>query len=60
MYVSELVKELESLPQDVWVDVMFPNDTSVYAIKGLELYNLSQGQQRAVIEIVDEVPLRAV
>lgn len=58
MYVSELNRQLGAFPQDVWVDVMFDDDSSLFDITGLELYTLSQGNQRLVITISENVPLR--
>ena len=60
MYVHELKAQLDKLPADVWVDVMFPDGSAVYTITGVELFKLAQGEQRAVIDIADDMPLRAV
>ncbi len=60
MYVSDLKAQLDTLPDDVWIDVMFSNDASLFNISDVELYNLSQGNQRVVIEITENAPLRAV
>lgn len=59
MYVSELASQLQAYPQGVWIDVMFDDDTSLYNITGLDLYTLSQGNERLVLTINEEVPLRS-
>lgn len=60
MYVADLIKELEQMPADLWVDVMFPEGTDVYTIAAIQRFELSQGNERVVIDIVADMPLRAV
>ena len=61
MTVADLKQRLSNYPDDVWVDVMFTDDGSnIYTIEGLELYTLAQGNQRVVIDISVDTPLRAV
>ena len=60
MYVHELIEQLEQMPPDLWVDVMFPDDMSVYTISEVSQLELSQGEGRVVIDIVDDVPMKVV
>jgi len=60
MIVSELITELQALPQDAWCDAMFPDDGSAYAITGVEPLTLSDGRVFCIVNIVDSTPLKAV
>ena len=60
MYVAELKEKLDEMPGDLWVDVMFPDGAEVYAITGVERFQLSQGNERVIIDIVDDIPLKTV
>lgn len=60
MYVHELQKELEKLNGDIWIDAMFPDGSTVYAITGATQFELNDGRMVAVLDIVDDTPLRAV
>ncbi len=60
MYVHELRKELEKVDGDVWIDAMFPDGSTVYAITAVSQFDLNDGRTVAVIDIVDDTPLRAV
>jgi hypothetical protein len=60
MYVQELQTKLKDMPADCWVDVMFTDGSECYQIGNVSLIELSQGEQRVIVDIVNEVPLRAV
>lgn len=60
MVVSELIAELNKLPQDAWVDAMFPNDSNAYAVVGADSFDINGGTTIAVIDIVNDTPLVAV
>lgn len=60
MQVKELVEILETMPQDAWIDVMFPNDMGVYNIVNVERFTLNQGGERVIFDISGDVPLKAV
>jgi len=52
MVVSELITELEKLPQDAWLDAMFPNTADAYAVVGVDSITLSDGRVIGIIDIV--------
>lgn len=60
MVVSELITELQALPQDAWCDAMFPDGSDAYAIAGVEQLALSDGRVFCIVNIVDTTPLKAV
>lgn len=60
MIVKELISKLQTLPQDAWLDAMFPDDGAAYAVRGVSTLEVKDGRTIAIVEIVDEVPLRAV
>lgn len=60
MVVSELITELQALPQDAWCDAMFPNDGSAFAVAGVETLTLPDGRVFCIVQIVDDTPLMAV
>jgi hypothetical protein len=60
MYVGELREQLGTYGNDVWVDVMFPDDMNVYTIAGLTQFELHDGNLRVVIDITGDAPLKAV
>jgi hypothetical protein len=60
MTVAELLKELEAMPGTANVDAMFPQGNGAYAVTGVELMELRDGRQFVILDIVDQVPLRAV
>jgi hypothetical protein len=60
MTVAELMKQLEAMPSDAWVDAMFPTGSDAYGVTGVELMQLRDGRNFCIIEIVASAPLRAV
>lgn len=60
MYVGELQTKLAEYGKDVWVDVMFANDSNVYTIVDISQFTLSDGNLRVVIDIAGDMPLKAV
>lgn len=60
MYVHELKQQLDAMPQDAWCEVMFADGTECYQLGRIETIELSQGETRVIIDIVNEVPLQAV
>lgn len=60
MVVSELVSQLQALPQDAWVDAMFPNDSNAFAVVGVDSFQLKDGRTIVVLDITDTNPLVAV
>ena len=52
MVVSELITELEKLPQDAWLDAMFEDGgADAYAVVGVDSISLSDGRTIAVLDI---------
>ena len=41
MTKNELVKAMDGIDGEAWIDVMFPNDPNAYAITGAEQFELS-------------------
>lgn len=60
MEVRELITELQTLPQDAWVDASFGTGSAAFAVTGAEALQLPDGRVLAVISMVDGVPLVAV
>jgi hypothetical protein len=60
MTVAELMEQLERMPPDSHVDVMFHTGNDCYQINCLDLLELRNGRKIVVVEITDDVPLRAV
>lgn len=60
MYVGELRDKLGEYGSDVWVDVMFAEDSNVYTIVDVSQFTLSDGNLRVVIDIAGDMPLKAV
>lgn len=60
MVVSELVTQLSALPQDAWVDAMFPTGSDAYTVTGVELLTTADGRQFCILDIEANAPLRAV
>ena len=60
MVVSELITELQGLPQDAWCDALFPNGEAAFTVAGVETLELPDGRVYAIVNIIDEVPLQAV
>lgn len=53
MVVSELITELEKLPQDAWLDAMFPDGGDAFAVTGVDALTLNDGRVIAVVDITD-------
>ena len=53
MVVSELIAELERLPQDAWLDAMFPDGSDAFAVVGVDTVTLPDGRVIAIIDITD-------
>jgi len=53
MQVSELISQLEALPQDVQVDAMFTDDSGAYGVVGTSTISLPDGRVVAVVDIED-------
>jgi hypothetical protein len=53
MVVGELITELQSLPQDAWLDAMFPNDSNAFAVTGVDSITLADGRVIVVLDITD-------
>jgi hypothetical protein len=53
MVVSELITELQGLPQDAWVDAMFPEGGDAYAVIGVDTVTLNGGRVVAIVDITD-------
>jgi len=53
MVVSELIRELERLPQDAWLDAMFPNGSDAFAVTGVDSVTLNDGRVIAILDITD-------
>ena len=60
MTKNELVKAMDGIDGEAWIDVMFPNDPNAYAITGAEQFELSDGRTVGVIHAMEDVPIRAV
>lgn len=56
MVVSDLIADLEKLPQDAWVDAMFPDDSNAFAVTGVDSFTVS-GRTIVVLDITDSTPL---
>lgn len=50
MVVSELITELEKLPQDAWLDAMFPEGGDAFAVTGVDTVDVN-GQVIAIVDI---------
>lgn len=53
MVVSELVAQLEQLPQDSHVDAMFPQGPDAFAVTGVDSVTLNDGRVIAIVDITD-------
>ena len=53
MVVSDLIRELEQLPQDAWLDAMFPNGSDAFAVTGVDSVTLNDGRVIAILDITD-------
>jgi len=52
MVVSELITELEKLPQDAWLDAMFEGGSAdAYAVVGVDSITLNDGRVIAILDI---------
>lgn len=60
MVVGDLITQLQELPQDAWVDAMFPDTGDAYAVTGAEVLTLPDGRAFCIVNIVDTTPLVAV
>jgi len=60
MVVSELITELQALPQDAWVDAMFPQGGDAFAVTGAETLTLPDGRVFAIVNMIDSMPMKAV
>lgn len=60
MTVAELMAKLEAMPKTAIVDAMFPTGNDAYSVTDIELMQLRDGRQFVILDIVDQVPLRAV
>lgn len=53
MQVSELITELQALPQDATVDAMFTDDSGAYSVVGTSQITVTDGRVIAVVDIED-------
>lgn len=60
MVVSDLITELQALPQDAWCDAMFPDANDAYSIAGVEPLELPDGRVFCIVNLVDTTPLMVV
>ncbi len=60
MTKNELVKAMEGIDGEAWMDVMFTSDPNAYAVTGAEQFELSDGRIVGVIHVMEDVPLKAV
>lgn len=55
MEVRELIAQLETLPQDARVDIVFP-DADAYGVTAVDVATITGGVQVAVLYAEDDTP----